>query len=89
MARIDGWIQGLEPSAPHDLKSATRLSPTLADAFARAYGGLNAADLDDAVVGLCKILAQQIDELHRRVELNRPLASDLAAVQLVAARQIA
>jgi hypothetical protein len=26
MARLDGWIQGCEPSAPHDLEVAGRVS---------------------------------------------------------------
>ena len=89
MARLDGWIQGLEPSAPHDLQWAARLSPALAEAFARSYVGLSAPDLDDAVVALSIALAQQISELHRMFELNRPVAADLLAIELVAGRQVA
>jgi predicted nucleotidyltransferase len=89
MGRLDGWIQGLEPSVPHDLKLDARLNPVLANAFARSYVGLNGADLDDAVVTLSNVLAQQIPELHRKFGLNRQLASDLSAVELVAGRQVA
>jgi predicted nucleotidyltransferase len=89
MTRLDAWIQGFEPSAPPDLKLAARLSPTLAHVFERSYVGLNAADIDDAVVGLSTALTQQISELHRQFELNRPLTFDMAAVDLVTTRQIA
>jgi hypothetical protein len=89
MARLDAWIQGLEPTVPPDLKMAARLSPALASAFARSYVRLNAVDLDDAVVGLSNLLAQQIREVHRKFELNRLLSSDLSAVELVAGRQVA
>lgn len=89
IVRLEGWIQGFDPSAPHHLKLAARLSPDLASAFARSYVGLNAADLDDAVVALSNALAQQIPELHRKFELNRLLTSDLSAVELVAGRQVA
>jgi hypothetical protein len=40
----------------------------------RSYVGLNAADLDDAVVALSNVLAQQIPELNRKFGLNRPLS---------------
>lgn len=89
MARLDGWIRGVEPSAPQDLKLAARLSPDLANAFARSYVGLRAADIDDAVVTLSNALAQQIPELHRKFELNRLLTADLSAVDLVTRRQVA
>lgn len=88
MTRLDGWIHGFEPSAPQDLKLAVRVSPALASAFARSYVGLNASDIDDAVVALGHALAQQIPELHRKFELNRPLAADLFAVDLVTKRQV-
>ena len=65
MTRLDAWIQGFEPSAPWDLKPAARVSPALANAFERSYVGLNAADIDDAVVALSNALAQQIPPLHR------------------------
>jgi len=89
MARLDAWIHGIEPSVPHDLKQAARFSPALAKAFARSYVGLNASDIDDAVVALSNALAEQIPELHRKFELNRPLANDLFAIDLVTKRQVA
>jgi hypothetical protein len=88
MARLEGWIQGFEPSAPHELKWATRLSPALMTAFARSYVGLNATELNEAVVALGRTLARQIPELHRKFELNRPMATDLSAVGLVTGRQV-
>ena len=89
LARLDLWIQEVEPSAPHDLKLAVRLSPALANAFARSYVGLKATELDDAAVALSHVLAQQIPELHRKFGLNRPLAADIAAVELVTERHVA
>lgn len=89
MAQLDGWIHGLEPSAPHDLKWATRLSPALMTAFERSYVGLSATELDEAAVGLGRALAQQIPELHQKFELNRSLTTDLFAVELVTGRQVA
>lgn len=89
MAQLDGWIQTLEPSAPHDLKWAARLSPALVTAFERSYVGLNATELDEAAVGLGRALAQQISELHQKFELNRLLTTDLFAVELVTRRQVA
>ena len=89
MVRLDGWIQGLAPSSSHDLKLSSRLSPTLANALTLSYVGLNAADLDDGVVALSEVLRQQIRELHRKFQLNRPLTSDLSAVDLVTGRQVA
>jgi hypothetical protein len=89
MALLDGWIQGLEPSAPHDLKLTARLSPAVATAFARSYVGLDATELDEAVVVLGHALAQQIPDLHRRFDLNRPMTTDLSAVALVTGRQVA
>jgi hypothetical protein len=88
MARLDVWIRGVEPLAPHDLKLAVRLSPALASAFERSYVGLKATELDDAAVALSHVLAQQIPELHRKFELNRPLSTDIAAVELVTERQV-
>lgn len=49
---------------------------------------MNATELDDAVVALSHVLAQQIPELHRKFELNRPLATDTAAAELVTGRQV-
>jgi predicted nucleotidyltransferase len=89
LARLDGWIQGFTPSAPHDLKLAARIGPDLTQALARSYVGLNATALDEAVVSLGHVLAQQIQELHRRTELHRSLATDMAAVELVTGRAVA
>jgi predicted nucleotidyltransferase len=89
MAQLEGWIQEFEPSAPHDLKLAARLGPTLTAAFARSYVSLNAKEHDDAVVTLRHALAQQIPELHRKFELSRPITADLFAVELVTGRQVA
>lgn len=89
MVQLDGWIQGLAPSSPHDLKAFSRVSPPLANALALSYVGLNAADLDNAAVALGEVLTQQIHELHRKFPLNRPLTSDLSAVALVTGRQVA
>jgi hypothetical protein len=89
MTQLDAWIQGFEPAAPQDLKLAGRLSPTLANALKRSYVGLDAAAIDDAVVALSGALAQQIPELHRRFDLNRPLTTDVSAVELVTNRQVA
>ena len=60
-----------------------------ANAFERSYVGLNAADIDDAVVVLGHTLAEQIPDLHRTFALGRPLTSDLSAVDLVIRRQVA
>jgi hypothetical protein len=89
MARLDGWIQGLEPSAPHDLKRAARIGPALTTALARSYVGLNANALDEAVVSLGHVLTQQIQTLHSKFELDRSLATDLVAVELVTGRAVA
>jgi len=87
MAQLDGWMHDDEPSAPRDLKWAARLSPDLVTAFERSYVRLNATELDEAAVGLGRVLARQIPELHRRFDLRRPLATDMAAVELVTGRQ--
>lgn len=89
MVQLDGWIQGLAPSSPHDLKAFSRVSPAMSNALASSYVGLSAADLDDAAVVLGEVLTQQIPELHRKFQLNRPLSSDLSAVALVTGRQVA
>jgi len=89
MAKLDGWIQGFDPVAPHDLKFAARLSPPLITGFAQSYVGLDAAELDDAAVALGLVLARQIHDLHRQFEWTRSLETDLLAVGLVTERQVA
>jgi hypothetical protein len=89
MARLDAWIQGLEPAVPQDLKLAARVSPALAQALERSYVGLNADELDRAVIGLSAVLAQQIPELHKKFVWNRSLTTDLQAVELVMKGQVA
>ena len=64
MVQLDGWIQGLAPSSPHDLETFSRVSPGLTIALATSYVSLNAADLDDAAVALGEVLTQH--ELHRK-----------------------
>jgi predicted nucleotidyltransferase len=85
MAQLDGWMQ----DAPRDFKWAARLSPALVTAFERSYVRLDAAELDEAAVGLGRVLAQQIPELHQKFELKRPLTTDLFAVELVTGRHVA
>ncbi len=87
--RLDAWLHGFVPSVPQDLKLAGRLSPALGKALERSYVGLNADDIDKAVVDLSEILVQQIPELHRMFDLRRPLETDLYAADLVRTRQIA
>ena len=55
----------------------------------RSYVGLNANDIDTAVVDLCGILVEQIPALHERFALKRTLAMDLSAADLVRNRQVA
>ena len=89
MARLDGWIQGFVSSAPHDFKAPVRLSSAVATAFADSYVGLDASELDQAVVALGGVLAQQIPQLHQKFALDRSLPADLLAVELVTHRQVA
>jgi hypothetical protein len=89
MTRLDAWIQGFEPSVPHDLKLGARIGPSLAQALERSYVGLNPDEIDRAVVDLSAVLAQQVAELHRKFDLKRPLTGDLQAVDVVTRRQVA
>jgi predicted nucleotidyltransferase len=89
MTRLDAWIVGFEPSAPHDLKLAACVSAALARALEQSYVGLNAIDIDRAVVGLATVLVEQIPKLHNTFDLKRPLATDLFAADLVMKRQVA
>ena len=89
IARLDAWVHQVEAAAPQDLKWAARLSPPLARALERSYVGLRAADIDEAVVALSRALAEQLPEVHRKFDLNRPLAMDIDAVELVTKRQVA
>lgn len=88
MARLDAWILGFEPAAPHDLKLTERVSSALITALHRSYIGLNAADIDQAVVDLSTVLARQIVDLHDKFDLKRKLATDLSAADLVRERQV-
>jgi hypothetical protein len=88
MVRLDSWILGREPAAPHDLKLAERVSSALKTALHRSYVGLDANDLDQAVVELSTVLVGQIVDLHNKFELRRQLATDLFAADLVRNRQV-
>ena len=89
MTRLDMWVQGFEPSIPQDLKMARRVRAALLNGLNRSYVGLDSAQIDQAVVTLCGVLAEQIAELHERFDLGRSRANDLEAVALVADGQVA
>ena len=89
MARLDGWLQGFEAAVALALKLASRLRPALREVFARSYVGLDAIELDQAVVALGQALTQQIPQLHQKFDLGRSLDADLLAVELVTQRQVA
>jgi hypothetical protein len=88
ISRLDSWILGCEPAAPHDLKLAERGSRALTAALHRSYVGLDANDIDQAVVELSAVLAGQIVDLHDKFDLKRPLSADVFAADLVRKRQI-
>jgi hypothetical protein len=88
MTRLDAWIQGFEPAGPEDLKLAGRASGALVTAFHQSYVGVNADDIDHAVVVLSAVLVGQIAELHKKFDLKRTLATDLFAADLVLKRQV-
>lgn len=89
MVRIDGWIHGFQPDVPADLKWDRRLSQELQRAFENSYVGLDASAIEAAVVALSDMLGKQIPELHKAFALERSLALDVDAIELVKARQIA
>jgi predicted nucleotidyltransferase len=88
MATLDAWMLGFEPAGPHDLKLPERVSDALVTALHRSYVGLNADDIDQAVVDLSTVLVGQIVELHNKFDLKRTLATDLFAADLVRKRQV-
>lgn len=88
MARLDSWILGFEPVIPRDLKLAERVSSALLTALHRSYVGLDADEIDQAVVELSSVLVGQIVELHNKFNLQRKLATDLFAADLVRKRQV-
>jgi hypothetical protein len=88
MTRLEMWIQGFEPAAPQDLKLAQRVRPSLLNALKQSYVGLDAIEIERAVIALAGVLSEQIAELHERFELNRSRAADLAAVALVTNGQV-
>lgn len=89
MVHLDGWIHGRETSVPQDLRVAARISPDLLEALGKSYVALAAHDIEEAMVRLGLTLAQQIADLHRRFDLNRPLDADLFAIELVTKKRVA
>jgi len=89
MTRLEMWIQGLELSAPQELKLALRVRPEFLDVLKQSYVGFDAVEIDRAVVTLGGALAAQVSELHERFELRRSRATDLAAISIVTNRQVA
>lgn len=68
---------------------ARRVRPALLNGLNQSYVGLDATEIDPAVVALGGVLAEQISELHERFDLGRSQATDLGAVALVTNRQVA
>jgi hypothetical protein len=56
---------------------------------AHVYVGLNAAEIDDAVVTLGSALAKRIPALHSKFELKRRLTTDMYAVELLTKQRVA
>jgi hypothetical protein len=88
MVRLDSWILGFEPAAPRDLELPERISSALITALQRSYVGLDADDIDQAVVELSTVLVGQIVDVHNKFDLKRTLATDLFAADLVRKRQV-
>jgi predicted nucleotidyltransferase len=89
MTRLDGWLQRVDTRAPQDLKLERRVTPALLEALKQSYVGLDAREIDRAVVALGNVLAAQIAELHERFDLGRSRATDLDALALVTNREVA
>jgi hypothetical protein len=81
--------EALLPAAPHDRKLAERDSHGLMTALQRSYVGLDADDIDQAVVELSAVLVGQIIDLHNKFDLKRKLATDVFAADLVRNREVA
>jgi predicted nucleotidyltransferase len=88
MARLDGWLRGADPVAPHDLKLAAGLRPALRAGLSQSYVRLDATELDNAAVALGLVLSQQVRELHRQTEWTRSLDNDLTAIDIVTQRLV-
>lgn len=86
--QLDRWIHWSEPKTPQDLKLDPRLSSMIRPGLERSYVGLNADAIEGAVVGPSEGVARQIVAAHGAFTLDRSLATDLRALDMIRARQV-
>ena len=83
MVRIGDWIHGQIVQSVLFAKLEERVDETLGRALTRSYAAIEADAMEEALMTLVAVLREQIIEIHQRFQLDRPLESDLVAVDLV------
>jgi len=85
---IEDWVNRFEPEIATDLKLEKRISSRLQNVLKQAYPPLNARKIEESLIVICELLADQINDLHRSFTLDRALEKDLAAIELITDKQI-
>jgi len=88
MVLIEDWINQFEPEIATDLKIEKRISSRLQNVLKQAYPPLDGRKIEESLMVICVLLADQIVDLHRSFTLDRTLEKDLAAVKLITKKQV-
>jgi hypothetical protein len=81
--RADDLLLGRTPDVTAGTMFDQRGSPEVLRALAASFRPADAAAIWDGVVALCALYRRQVAALHERFRLTRPLANDLAAIEIV------
>jgi len=87
--QLDAWRRGFAPATSPELKMERRLSPLVRAALARSYVRLEATAIEDAAVELAGVLTETIPSLYQTFGLDRAVAKDFQAAEIVKAKQVA
>lgn len=86
MIQADDWIHRRPPQAVTFSGFEKRVSQPLIEAFNNSYAGLDAASIEQALLRLLATYRDQIIALQGQFGLNRPLANDLYAMDVIQAQ---
>jgi len=81
--QADDWLFGRTPRTQLFTKFDHRGSPEVIQCLRTSFCGCDTGALDAALASLCRLYRRQIEQLHTKFELARPLESDLIAIDLV------
>jgi predicted nucleotidyltransferase len=82
--QADDWLHDRTPRTQLFSKFDYRGSPEVIHSLRASFCNCSTEALRASLIGLCRLYRQQVEQLHNKFKLSRPLQSDLEALDLLA-----